>query len=95
MSYLALAKQVAARLDQQKREGLASLPHVLGSLGVSEIDPALLQAEETLFRLWWRTLPNKTMAKESWEAEVAYYSAKKGFSEPFLEALKARIGDLR
>ena len=57
--------------------------------------PALLDAEEVLFRMWWRTLPNKTMAKENWEAELAYYGAQKGFSRPFLEALKAKVKYLR
>lgn len=59
------------------------------------ISPAVLEAEEVLFRLWWRTLPNKTMAKENWEDELAHYGAQKRFKKPFLEALKARIQNLR
>jgi len=57
--------------------------------------PALLNAEEVLFRMWWRTLPNKPMARENWAAEIAYYGAQKGLSRPFLEALKAKVKDLR
>ncbi len=63
--------------------------------GEAPILPAVLEAEEVLFRLWWRTLPNKTMAREDWEAECAYYGEQKGFSRPFLEALKTRVKDLR
>ncbi len=59
------------------------------------ISPALVEAEAILFRLWWRTLPNKTMARQNWAAELAYYVAQKGLSRPFLDALKARVRDLR
>lgn len=59
------------------------------------VSPALVDAEETLFRLWVHTLPNKTMARENWEDEFAYYGAQKGFTKRFLEVLKARVEDLR
>ncbi len=64
------------------------------SLGEVPTSPAILEAEEVRFRLWWRTLPNKTMARQNWAAELAYYAAQKGLSKAVLEALKARVEDL-
>ena len=61
----------------------------------SPISPALVEAEEILFRLWWQTLPNKTMARQDWDSELAYYGAQKGLSKAFLNALKAKVQDLR
>ncbi len=93
MSYLALAKQIEGKLHRHKQEVIAAtLPSSISS--DAEVNPALLEAEEALFRLWWRTLPNKTMARGDWAAEMAYYGRQKRFSEPFLAALKTRVKDL-
>jgi len=67
----------------------------VASSGEAPISLAVLEAEEVLFRLWWHTLPNKAMAKENWAAEVAYYGEQIGLNPAFLEALKARVRDLR
>ena len=82
MSYLALAKQVEAGLRRQRQERVppsssSPTPHDAG------LDPALLEKEEALFRLWWGTLPNKTTAREDWEAEFAYYAAKRASRSHF------------
>ncbi len=62
--------------------------------GESSISPAVLEAEEVLFRLWWRTLPDKTLARQQWAEEVAYYGEQKGLSTSFLDALRARVKGL-
>ena len=93
MGYLALAKQVEAELKMRKQEGTLSWSPPPTPKG-ADVNPALLEAEAVLFRLWWRTLPDKPLARQNWAAEIAYYAAQKGFSGPFIETLKVRIADL-
>jgi hypothetical protein len=103
MGYLELAKWVEARL-RRENEGLepeappkGSAESTLSPERVSlkvEVNPALLEAEETLFRLWWRTLPDQAMAWRAFRQYVAYYCREKGLSLAFEEALVSKVADL-
>ncbi len=59
-----------------------------------ELDRADLDAEEALFRMWWRTLPDKGLAQRTWCSTLSWYCQEKGFGPEMLEALKQRLRDL-
>ena len=79
-------------------EAPASLPGkgdaVLSHPTASAFDPALLEAEEALFRLWWRTLPDKALARSRWADHVEYYGQSRGLSNALITALMTRAQDL-
>ncbi len=53
-----------------------------------------LDAEEALFRLWWRMLPDKNLARRRWRTTLNWYCQEKGFGPETLKALKRRVRDL-
>ena len=55
---------------------------------------AELVEEEALFRLWWRTLPDKSLARRRWRSTLNWYCQEKGFGPETLKALKRRVRDL-
>ena len=55
---------------------------------------AELDAEEALFRVWWRTLPDKNLARRTWHSTLTWYCQEKGFGPETLKALKRRVRDL-
>jgi hypothetical protein len=55
---------------------------------------AALEEEEALFRLYWRTLPNKTLARRTWPSQVRWYCEQKGLGQEMMDALNWRCRDL-
>ncbi len=82
------AAETPALLPTEGEPLLNDLP--LASAG----DPALLEAEEELFRLWWRTLPDKISARKRWVDIARYYGRAKGLSNAFINALLVKVQDL-
>lgn len=52
-----------------------------------------LGAEEQLFRLWWKTLPDKALA-QAHGGHLAYWQRERRLSDAALAALRARVRDL-
>ena len=61
-------------------------------LAPTETLPSLV-AEESLYRLWWRTLPDKALARRL-DGHLAYWGRERGLSEGALAWLRGRVGDL-
>ncbi len=53
-----------------------------------------LDAEEALFRVYWRTLPGKAQARQAWPSEVEWYCRQKGLDAEIVERLERRCRDL-
>lgn len=54
-----------------------------------------LDVEEAIFALYWRTLPDKALARRTWPSELRYYCLERDLGPEMLEALERRIRDLR
>ncbi len=54
-----------------------------------------LDAEEALFRLYWKTLPDKARARRTWPSEAQWYCQQKGLDAQIMEKLEHRCQDLR
>lgn len=52
-----------------------------------------LAAEEQLFRLWWKTLPDKPLARAR-GGDLAHWQRERGLSDVALAGLRARVRDL-
>lgn len=52
-----------------------------------------LAAEEALYRVWWRTLPDKALAKRM-GGHLGHWQRERRLSDAALRALHARVGDL-
>ncbi len=55
---------------------------------------ATLEAEETLFRTYWRTLPDKALAWERWPYDVRNYCQTKQIGREMMVQLESRCRDL-
>ena len=55
---------------------------------------AELVEEEALFRLYWKTLPDKARARRIWPFDVRHYCRAKGLGLEVLEELERRCQDL-
>ena len=53
-----------------------------------------LDAEEALFRVYWRTLLDKPLARRTWPSEVRWYCQQKGLDAETLAELEQRCRDL-
>lgn len=53
-----------------------------------------LDAEEALFRVYWRTLPDKALARRTWPSEVRWYCGQKDLNGWVEEELVWRCEDL-
>ncbi len=56
---------------------------------------AALDEEEALFRVYWRTLPDKALARRTWPSEVRWYCGQKDLDGWVEEELVRRCEDLR
>ena len=56
---------------------------------------ALVDTEETLFRTYWNTLPDKARARRTWPSEAQWYCQQKGLDVQIMEKLEHRCQDLR
>ncbi len=56
---------------------------------------ATLVAEEALFRVYWRSLPDKDLARRAWYSTLKYYCSEKELGPESMEALERRCQDLR
>ncbi len=57
-------------------------------------DTKALDTEETLFRTYWKTLPDKALARRTWPSDVRYYCQAKGLGLEVLEELERRCRNL-
>ncbi len=67
------------------------------SASASVTDPerlATLDAEEALFRTYWKTIPDKTLARRTWPSELRYYCRVKRLGVEVAEDLEKRCRDL-
>lgn len=71
---------------------LAILPDRMSSLAPTEPAP-VLEAEEALYRIWWRTLPDKALARRS-DGHLPYWGRERGLSVETLDWLRGRVKDL-
>jgi len=55
---------------------------------------ASLDEEEALFRLYWRTLPDKVLAWRTWPSEIRRYCEQKGINVDVKAELERRCRDL-
>ena len=51
------------------------------------------KAEEHLYRLWWRTLPDKALARRM-DGHLTYWARERGLSTEAAEGLRDRVRDL-
>lgn len=56
---------------------------------------AWLKAEEDCFRVWWRTLPDKSQARKRWNELLEEFGRHRNVGGPFLSLLGERVRDLR
>jgi hypothetical protein len=52
-----------------------------------------LAAEEALYRVWWRTLPDKALARRT-DGHLAHWQRERRLSDAALATLRARVRDL-
>ena len=105
-----LAKKVLARLRQEQGKVPPSeFPVPLsdaaeGGQAPKPVDPfttlnlgrlADLDAEEALFRTYWKTIPDKTRARRTWPSELRYYCRVKRLGVEMMHELEKRCPDLR
>jgi hypothetical protein len=55
--------------------------------------PPAFAAEEMLYRLWWKTLPDKAMARQM-NGHLKYWGVQRNLSEEMMAGLKERVRDL-
>ncbi len=55
---------------------------------------ATLDTEEALFRIFWTSLPDKTLARQTWPSDLRYYCRVKRLEVEMMEQLEKRCGDL-
>ena len=55
---------------------------------------ATLDTEEALFRIFWKTLPDKSHARQTWPSELRYYCRVKRLGVEVAEDLEKRCRDL-
>ena len=77
-------------LRQRKPEILALLQKPAAA--PNEMVPTLAD-EEALYRLWWRTLPNKPLARRA-DGHLAYWQRERRLSDKALMWLRGRVADL-
>ena len=79
------------------------IPVITGDLSAEPFAPppvtrqerwAELDAEEALFRVWWRTLPDKNLARRTWHSTLTWYCEEKSLELEMQEALQQRVQDL-
>ena len=85
-----IGPDVRALLLEHKSEILALLQTPV--LAPTERLPHLID-EEALYRLWWRTLPDKTLAREH-GGHLAYWQRERNLSDAALAWLRGRVADL-
>jgi hypothetical protein len=85
-----LSPEVRDLLRQRKAEILALLQKPVAA--PTEILPSLAD-EESLYRLWWRTLPDKRLAREH-DGHLAYWARERGLDPESLAWLRRRVADL-
>ncbi|OGB92207.1 MAG: hypothetical protein A2Z31_00040 [candidate division NC10 bacterium RBG_16_65_8] len=85
-----LTPEVRNLLRQWKAEILALLQKPVAA--PTEILPTL-RDEEALYRLWWKTLPDKKLAREH-DGHLAYWCRERGLSAESLDSLRGRVRDL-
>ncbi len=56
---------------------------------------AHVDEEEAFFRTYWKTLPDKTLARRTWPSELSYYCRVKRLEVEMMEQLEKRCSDLR
>ncbi len=77
-------------LRQRKPEILALLQKPVAA--PTEMVPSLAD-EESLYRLWWRTLPDKKLARAH-DGHLAYWGRERGLDSEALGWLRRRVSDL-
>lgn len=85
-----LTPEVRDLLRQRKREILALLQKPVAA--PTEMLPTLAD-EEALYRLWWRTLPNKPLARRA-DGHLVYWQRERRLSDETLMWLRGRVADL-
>ncbi len=53
-----------------------------------------LDVEEALFRIWWRTFPDKNLARRRWRSTLSWYCQEKSLEPEMRETLQQRVQDL-
>lgn len=86
----ALDDEMLDRVRQHKAEIMGLLQNPVAA--PIEVLPAL-EAEEPLYRLWWRTLPDKALARRM-DGHLAYWGRERGLSAEALDWLRGRVRDL-
>ncbi len=91
----AVARDYLARLC---RSGGWDHPTLLESLAPPPVtDPerlATLDTEEVLFRVFWKTLLDKTLARQTWPSDLRYYCRVKRLGVEVAQQLEKRCRDL-
>ena len=85
-----IGPDVRALLLEHKAEILALLQQSV--MAPTEMVPTLV-AEEALYRLWWKTLPDKDLARRC-DGHLAYWQTERGLSADTLTWLRSRVSDL-
>jgi len=86
----AIGPDVRALLLEHKSEILELLQKPVAP--PTEMLPSLVD-EESLYRLWWRTLPDKKLAREH-GGHLAYWGRERGLDAEALAWLRRRVSDL-
>jgi len=91
----AMAREYLARL---RPSGGWDHPILLEPLAPPPVtDPerlAALDTEEALFRTYWKTLPDNTLARQTWPSELRYYCRVKRLGVEMMQELEKRCRDL-
>jgi|MudIll2142460700_1097286.scaffolds.fasta_scaffold23847_4 hypothetical protein len=85
-----LTPEIRDLLRQRKLEILALLQKPVAA--PIELLPSLAN-EEALYRLWWRTLPDKKLARDN-GGHLVYWARERGLSQESLAWLRGRVNDL-
>jgi len=85
-----IGPDVRALLLEHKPEILELLQKPVAA--PTEMLPSLA-SEEALYRLWWKTLPDKALARRT-DGHLAYWGRERGLDGEALSWLRGRVGDL-